>query len=87
MPTVWTRYRSLKEADAKSSVWKAPETSEHFLNTSSPEDLFMNPETINVVPGEVQDGMNKWTKESNPADANWYVFSAETSEFYVSELP
>ena len=71
--TAWKRPPALID-HAKTSIWKLPENDEHFLNSSSPEDLFLNPEDLDVVPGQIQDGMNAWGKEADPLSAGWYAY-------------
>lgn len=66
--TTWDRTEQ-DRVDAKTSIWKTPASNsnkQHYTDTSSPQDLFMNPEDIGVVPGEVQDGMNDWKKADMP---------------------
>jgi len=83
--TVWKRLRSVREPDAKSSIWSLPIDDEHILNTGSPEDLFLNPEDFDVNVERVQEHETVWTREST-TDANWYTFDSPTSEFYVVDV-
>jgi len=87
--TAWKRPSPLID-HAKTSIWKLPEPDEHFLNSSSPEDLFLNPEDLDVVPGQIQDGMNAWNKEAGPLSAGWYpspsnynvILSTSSNDWY-----
>jgi len=81
--TVWKRLRSVRESDAKSSVWSLPTDDEHLLNTGSPEDLFLNPEDFDIVPELIQGGEAEWTKE-NLTTANWYTFTLLDQSFSPS---
>lgn len=83
--TTWKRIRSVREPDAKSSVWKMPETNEHLLSTKSPEDLFLNPEDFDEEPEDIQGGETSWAVQSFN-DTNWYTFDQPTSEFYVRDV-
>ena len=83
--TTWKRLRSVREPDAKSSVWSLPTDDEHILNTGSPEDLFLNPEDFDVVPELIQGGEAEWTRETLPL-TNWYTFDQPISEFYVRDV-
>lgn len=84
--TQWKRLRSVREPDAKSSIWSLPINDEHLLNTGSPEDLFLNPEDFDIVPERIQEHETVWTKESALSTPNWYTFDQPLSVFYVRDV-
>jgi hypothetical protein len=65
MATVWVKEDDPAPVSAKDTVWKTPAgtITQHVTDTSSPEDLLMPPEEIQVVPEKSQYGETKWIKE------------------------
>jgi len=76
--TTWTRYHSITERSAKTSIWRLPNDDEHVLNTGSPEDLLIDPEDIDIEVSRVQESSTVWSPQSFE-DTEW-----EVSDFYTA---
>jgi hypothetical protein len=48
--------------------WKLPVEDQNISDTQAPEELFLNPEDIDFLPMDVQDGEEDWTVLDAPTD-------------------
>lgn len=65
----WTEeFNGTFSHDAAFYVWSLPEDIGHMTDTQAPEELLLFPEDLDLLPTEVQDGEEDWTKIEIPDD-------------------
>jgi hypothetical protein len=48
--------------------WTLPIEDQHMTDTQAPEEFMLNPEEVDLLPMEVQDGETDWTILDQPED-------------------
>lgn len=86
---VWTRYSSVRERSAKTTIWRLPDDDEHVLNTGSPEDLLIDPEDVDIEVARVQESSTVWSplvfEESDWTVEDFYTAEWDTEDFYTAD--
>ncbi len=75
MPCFYTGYWTIDSGPGIEDriQWSLPREHQHYVETSAPEDLFINPEQLDLNPEVIQKGMEYWTKAASPPVGSWYV--------------
>lgn len=71
----WAVHRAPGYTDAIN--WSLPSEDQHFIETSAPEDLMVNPEDIDIFPAQAQAGMDYWVDQTS-MEEGWYIFGSAT---------